>query len=84
MLFAEATTRGVFFQKGVFKSFAKFDFKDFFTKCDQIRRKPRIWSYLQKKCLMESFIFCAVSSLFYFLADDKDSELLFLPNGKIK
>ena len=31
----------------------KFSIKDFFNKCDQIR----IWSYLQKKSLMENFIF---------------------------
>ena len=30
---------------------------DFFSKCDQIHRK--IWTYLQKKYLMENFIFCA-------------------------
>ena len=23
----------------------KFSIKDFFSKCDQIRRKPRIWSH---------------------------------------
>ena len=34
--------------------------KDFFSKCDQIRRKLRIWLHLQKKSLMESCIFCAV------------------------
>ena len=34
--------------------------KDFFSKCDQIRSKLRIWSHLLKKCLMEIFIFCAV------------------------
>ena len=38
----------------------KFSIKDFFSKSDQIRRKPRIWSYLLKKSLMENFIFCAV------------------------
>ena len=27
----------------------KFSFKDFFRKCDQIRRKLRIWSHLLKK-----------------------------------
>ena len=31
----------------------KFSIKDFSSKCDQIRRKLRIWS-------MENFIFCAV------------------------
>ena len=34
----------------------KFSIKDFFSKYDQIRRKL----LLQKKSLMESFIFCAV------------------------
>ena len=38
----------------------KFPIKDFFRKCDQIRRKLRIWSHLRKKTLMENFIFCAV------------------------
>ena len=38
----------------------KFSIKDFFSKCDQIRRKLRIWSHLLKKSLMESFIFCAL------------------------
>ena len=38
----------------------KFSVKDFFSKCDQIRRKLRIWSHLLKKSLMENFIFCAV------------------------
>ena len=36
----------------------KFSIKDFFSKCDQIRRKLRIWSHLLKKSLMENFIFC--------------------------
>ena len=35
----------------------KFSMKDFFSKCDQIRRKLRIWSHLFKKSLMENFIF---------------------------
>ena len=38
----------------------KFSIKDFFSKCDQIRRKLRIWSHLLMKSLMENFIFCAV------------------------
>ena len=37
-----------------------FSIEDFFSKCDQIRRKLRIWSHLLKKSLMENFIFCAV------------------------
>ena len=38
----------------------KFSIKDFFSKCDQIRRKIRIWSHLLKKSLTENFIFWAV------------------------
>ena len=38
----------------------KFYFKDFFSKCDQIRSFLRIWSHLLKKSLMENVIFCAV------------------------
>ena len=38
----------------------KFSIKDVFSKCDQIRWKLRIWSHLQKKSLMENFVFCAV------------------------
>ena len=36
----------------------KFSIKDFFSKCDQIRRKLRISSHLLKKSLMGNFIFC--------------------------
>ena len=39
----------------------KFYIKDFFSECDQIRRKLRIWSHSLKKSLMENFIFCVVS-----------------------
>ena len=39
----------------------KFAIKDFSSKYDQIRRFLRIWSHLQKKSLMENFIFCAVT-----------------------
>ena len=38
----------------------KFPITDFFNKCDQIRRKLRIWSHLLKKSIMENFIFCVV------------------------
>ena len=38
----------------------KFSIQDFFSKCDQIRKKLRIWSHLLKKSWMENFIFCAV------------------------
>ena len=33
-----------------------------FSKCDQIRRKVRIWSHLLKKSLVEN-IFCAINSV---------------------
>ena len=39
----------------------KFFIKDFFSKCDQIRKKLQIWSHLLKKSLMENFILCAVT-----------------------
>ena len=43
----------------------KFSIKDLFSKCDQIRWKLRIWSHLQKKSLMENFIFCAVTKILF-------------------
>ena len=39
----------------------QFFIKDFFSRCDQIRRKLRIWSHLLKKSLMQNFIFCAMA-----------------------
>ena len=41
----------------------KFSITYFFSKCDQIRRKLRIWSHLLKKSVIENFIFCAVYKL---------------------
>ena len=39
----------------------KFSIEDFFSKCDQISRKLRIWSHLLKKSSIENFIFlCSV------------------------
>ena len=35
----------------------KFPVKDFFSKCDEIRKKLRIWSHLLKNSLVENFIF---------------------------
>ena len=40
----------------------KFSIKDFFSKCDQIRRKLRIWSHLLKKSLMETSFFVQCTS----------------------
>ena len=36
----------------------KFSIKIFFSKCDQIRRKLRIWSQLLKKTSVENFFLC--------------------------
>ena len=44
----------------IFFSRVKFSIIDFFTKCDQIHIKLRIWSNLLKKSIIENFIFCAV------------------------
>ena len=41
----------------------KFSIKDFFSKCDQIRRKLRIWSHLLKKSLIKNFILRGVPSM---------------------
>ena len=38
----------------------EYSIKDFFTKWDQIRSSPWIWSHLLMKSLMKSFIFRAV------------------------
>ena len=43
----------------------KFSIKDFFSKCDHIRRKLRIWSHLLKKVLIKNLIFCAVLCSFF-------------------
>ena len=47
----------------------KFSIKDFFIKCDQIRRKLQIWSHMLKKSLMKKFIICAVYTLAVSQAD---------------
>ena len=38
----------------------RFFIEDFFSYCDQISRKLRIWSHLLKKLFVGKFIFCAV------------------------
>ena len=48
---------------------------DFFSKCDQIRRKLWIWSHLLKKSLMESFIFCAVFNYKNGIEANEDAEM---------
>ena len=47
----------------------KFLIKDFFSKCDQIRRKLRILSRLPKRPLMENFIFSAMQQRVYSLSE---------------
>ena len=41
----------------------RFPITDFFSECDQIRRKLRIWSHLLKKYVMENLIYCVVHYL---------------------
>ena len=53
----------------------KFSIKDFFSKCDQIRRKLRVWSHLLEESLMENFIFCAVLAGIIFLTESLDFKL---------
>ena len=49
----------------------KFFIKDFFSKCDQIRRKLGIWSYY------ENFIFCAAHT-FQWLTEVEQEPLEFI------
>ena len=47
----------------------KFSIKDFFGKCDQIRKFPWIWSHLLKKSLMENLILvqcCVLAEIIVF------------------
>ena len=39
----------------------RFSVKDFYSKCNQICRKLRIWLHLLKKSLIENFSFCALT-----------------------
>ena len=56
----------------------KFSVKDFFSKCDQICKKFRIWSHLLKKSLLENFISYAVYQMNeYILNDEKLTQLKF-------
>ena len=38
----------------------KFSIKDYFSECDQVRRRLQVSSHLLDKSLTESFMFCAV------------------------
>ena len=57
----------IFFLLSVTAQKVKFSIKGFFSKCDQIRRKLRIWSHLLKKSLVENFLFCAVLDICIFI-----------------
>ena len=41
----------------------QFSINYFFSKCEQIRRRLRIWSHVLKKSFMENCIFYAVKDL---------------------
>ena len=58
----------------------KFSIKDFFNKCDQIRRKLLIWPHLLKNSLMENFFFCAVTNFdpWVFIEEDQQKSFLFI------
>ena len=45
----------------------KFSIIEFFSKCDQIRRKLQILSHLVKKSLTEKFFFVFLCSVYYVL-----------------
>ena len=49
----------------------KFSIKNFFGKCDQIRRKQWIWLRLLKKLLIENFIFCTMKDMGSCSVEDK-------------
>ena len=64
----------------------KFSINGFFSKCDQIRRKLRIWSHLLKKSLMENFIFCAVRAVIsqqHMTAYAGNTSVIFLVGSKL-
>ena len=67
----------------------KFFTKNFASKCDQIRRKVRIWSHLLNKFLMESLIFCPLCCMSFMSkikqgAEKDISALLFYKNIEIE
>ena len=57
----------------------KFSVKDLFSKCDQSRRKLRIWSHLLEKPLTENFIFlCSVNTNYSIFIKNESLILLVL------
>ena len=63
---------------GIIAQKLKFYPKDFFSKCDQIRMKWRIWLHLLNKSLMKNFIFCVVNNVVFNPFPIKFSFLFFL------
>ena len=61
----------------------KIPIKDFFSKCDQIRRKLRIWSHLLKKSLIENYIFCTVGEVDLFF-DNQDQDLSYQDDMSVR
>ena len=63
----------------------KFSIQNIFSKCDQIRKKLRIWSHLRKKSLIENLVFCAVLFFIFRISFVLYSDLhffnLFVPNA---
>ena len=61
----------------------KFSIQDFLCRCEQIRRKLRIWSHLLKKYLTENFNFCTVKHQnirgFLMLLTSKKKSLFWIP-----
>ena len=61
----------------------KFSIQGFFSKCDQIRRKLRIWSHLLKKFLMENIIFCAVCLNWWQFDEGMVSKIIKVPDSEV-
>ena len=61
----------------------KIPIKDFFSKCDQIRRKLRIWSHLLKKSLIENYIFCTVGEVDLFF-DNQGQDLSYQDDMSVR
>ena len=63
----------------------KFSIKDFFSKCDLISRKLRIWSYLRKKSLMENLNFVQYFILEFYscLLDKSVTQIILLLENQL-
>ena len=52
--------------------------KDFFNKCDQIRKKLRIWSNFMKKSLMKNFFSCTAKFVSWFVHLSLDTFVFYI------